>query len=164
MSMSAVEPGARLSDRFLLEDRVHEAGGATLWKATDEVLARPVAVHTFSPDFERIDEVVRAARAASRLTDPRLTQVFDAADDGDTAYVVTEWVTGESLVDLLAEGPLEPERAAGLVAEAAERLGVRPGEDELVVKRSIDARYVNHSANRIKMRMSRKYSHAIALA
>jgi Mn2+-dependent serine/threonine protein kinase len=122
MSMSAVEPGARLSDRFLLEDRVHEAGGATLWKATDEVLARPVAVHTFSPDFERIDEVVRAARAASRLTDPRLTQVFDAADDGDTAYVVTEWVTGESLVDLLAEGPLEPERAAGLVAEAAEAL------------------------------------------
>jgi len=122
MSMSAVEPGTRLSDRFLLEDRVHQAGGATLWKATDEVLARPVAVHTFSPDFELIDEVVTAARAASRLTDPRLTQVFDAADDGDTAYVVTEWVTGESLVDLLAGGPLEPERAAGLVAEAAEAL------------------------------------------
>jgi hypothetical protein len=96
MSMSAVEPGTRLSDRFLLEDRVHQAGGATLWKATDEVLARPVAVHTFSPDFELIDEVVTAARAASRLTDPRLTQVFDAADDGDTAYVVTEWVTSDS--------------------------------------------------------------------
>ncbi|GGM69414.1 serine/threonine protein kinase [Thermopolyspora flexuosa] len=122
MSMSAVEPGARLSDRFLLEDRVHQAGGATLWKATDEVLARPVAVHTFSRDFERIDEVVTAARAAGRLTDSRLTQVFDAADDGDTAYVVTEWVTGESLIDLLAGGPLEPERAAGLVAEAAEAL------------------------------------------
>ncbi|MEV5412090.1 protein kinase family protein [Thermopolyspora sp. NPDC052614] len=122
MSMSAIEPGTRLSDRFLLEDRVHQAGGATLWKATDEILARPVAVHTFSPEFELVDEVVTAARAASRLTDPRLTQVFDAADDGDTAYVVTEWVTGESLVDLLAGGPLEPERAAGLVAEAAEAL------------------------------------------
>ncbi len=122
MSMSAIEPGARLSDRFLLEDRVHQAGGATLWKATDEILARPVAVHTFSPEFELVDEVVTAARAASRLTDPRLTQVFDAADDGDTAYVVTEWVTGESLVDMLSGGPLEPERAAGLVAEAAEAL------------------------------------------
>ena len=122
MSMSAVEPGARLSDRFLLEERVHQAGGASLWKATDEVLARPVAVHTFSRDFERIDEVVTAARAAGRLTDSRLTQVFDADDDGDTAYVVTEWVTGESLIDLLASGPLEPERAAGLVAEAAEAL------------------------------------------
>lgn len=34
---------------------------------------------------------------------------------------------------------------AQLEAEAAERLGVRPGEDELVVKRSIDARYVNQN-------------------
>ncbi|WP_250213702.1 protein kinase family protein [Acrocarpospora catenulata] len=120
--MSAVEPGTRLADRFRLEDRVSESGGATLWKAIDEILARPVAVHTFSPDFDRESEVVRAARAASRLNDPRLTQVFDAADEDGTAYVVSEWVSGESLLDLLAAGPMEPERGALLVAEAAEAL------------------------------------------
>ncbi|GGO25189.1 serine/threonine protein kinase [Microbispora rosea subsp. aerata] len=122
MSMSTVEPGTRLADRFRLEDRVHESGGATLWKAVDEVLARPVAVHTFAPDFPRVHEVVTAARLASRLTDPRLTQVFDAADEDDTAYVVSEWVSGESLLDLLESGPIEPERGAALVAEAAEAL------------------------------------------
>ncbi len=122
MSMPAVEPGTRLADRFLLEERVHESGGATLWKAVDEILARPVAVYTFSPDFDRVAEIVTAARAASRLTDSRLTQVFDAADEGDTAYVVTEWVTGETLVDLLAGGPIDSDRAAALVAEAAEAL------------------------------------------
>ncbi|GAA3250838.1 protein kinase family protein [Nonomuraea helvata] len=122
MSTSAVEPGTRLAERFRLEDRVSESDGATLWKAIDEILARPVAVHTFSPDFPRVHEVVTAARAASRLTDPRLTQVFDAAEEEKAAYVVSEWVTGESLTDLLASGPLEPERAAGLVAEAAEAL------------------------------------------
>ncbi|TMS00391.1 protein kinase family protein [Nonomuraea basaltis] len=122
MSTSAVEPGTRLAERFRLEDRVSESDGATLWKAIDEILARPVAVHTFEPDFPRVHEVVTAARAASRLTDPRLTQVFDAAEDDKTAYVVSEWVTGETLTDLLASGPLEPERAAGLVAEAAEAL------------------------------------------
>ncbi|GII52213.1 hypothetical protein Pth03_06020 [Planotetraspora thailandica] len=122
MSMSAVEPGTRLADRFRLEDRVSEFGGATLWKAIDEILARPVAVHTFSPEFLRVDEVVRAARAASRLTDPRLTQVFDAADQDGTAYVVSEWVSGESLLDLLTSRPIEPERGAALVAEAAEAL------------------------------------------
>ncbi|MBE1588885.1 protein kinase family protein [Nonomuraea angiospora] len=122
MSTSAVEPGTRLAERFRLEDRVSESDGATLWKAIDEILARPVAVHTFAPDFPRVHEVVTAARAASRLTDPRLTQVFDAAEDEKAAYVVSEWVTGESLTDLLASGPLEPERAAGLVAEAAEAL------------------------------------------
>ncbi|PZG22393.1 protein kinase family protein [Nonomuraea aridisoli] len=122
MSTSAVEPGTRLAERFRLEDRVSESDGATLWKAIDEILARPVAVHTFSPDFPRVHEVVTAARAASRLTDPRITQVFDAAEDDKAAYVVSEWVTGETLTDLLASGPLEPERAAGLVAEAAEAL------------------------------------------
>ncbi|WP_043614935.1 protein kinase family protein [Nonomuraea candida] len=121
-STSAVEPGTRLAERFRLEDRVSESDGATLWKAIDEILARPVAVHTFAPDFPRVHEVVTAARAASRLTDPRLTQVFDAAEDDKHAYVVSEWVTGETLTDLLAGGPLEPERAAGLVAEAAEAL------------------------------------------
>ncbi|GAA3472910.1 protein kinase family protein [Nonomuraea roseola] len=122
MSASTVEPGTRLAQRFRLEDRVSESEGATLWKAIDEILARPVAVHTFDPDFPRVTEVVTAARAASRLTDPRLTQVFDAAEDDGLAYVVSEWVTGESLSDLLAGGPLEPERAAVLVAEAAEAL------------------------------------------
>ncbi|MEO3805503.1 protein kinase family protein [Nonomuraea sp. B1E8] len=122
MSTSAVEPGTRLAERFRLEDRVSESDGATLWKAIDEILARPVAVHTFAPGFPRVHEVVTAARSASRLTDPRLTQVFDAAEDDKASYVVSEWVTGESLTDLLASGPLEPERAAGLVAEAAEAL------------------------------------------
>ncbi|SEG78460.1 hypothetical protein SAMN05444920_104606 [Nonomuraea solani] len=121
-STSAVEPGTRLAERFRLEDRVSESEGATLWKAIDEILARPVAVHTFDASFPRIHEVVTAARAASRLTDPRLTQVFDAAEDDKASYVVSEWVTGESLTDLLASGPLEPDRAAGLVAEAAEAL------------------------------------------
>lgn len=122
MSMSTVEPGTRLAERFRLEDRVRESGGATLWKAIDEILARPVAVHTFTPEFPRVEEVVTAARSASRLTDPRLTQVFDAADEDGTAYVVSEWVAGESLLDLLSNGPVDPERGAALVAEAAEAM------------------------------------------
>ncbi|MFJ2028092.1 protein kinase family protein [Streptosporangium sp. NPDC087985] len=122
MSSPAVEPGTKLAERFRLEDRVHESGGATLWKAIDEVLARPVAVHTFDPDFPRLNEVVTAARAASRLTDPRLTQVFDATEDDGHSYVVSEWVSGETLTDMITSGPLDPERAAALVAEAAEAL------------------------------------------
>ncbi|MCG5215653.1 protein kinase family protein [Streptosporangium sp. KLBMP 9127] len=122
MSAPAVEPGTKLADRFRLEDRVTEQGGATLWKAIDEVLARPVAVHTFTPEFPRVSEVVTAARTASRLSDPRLTQVFDAAEEDGRSYVVSEWVTGETLADLLSAGPLDPERAAGFVAEAAEAL------------------------------------------
>ena len=122
MSTSIIEPGTRLANRYRLEDRVSESGGSTLWKAIDEILARPVAIRTFEPDFAEVGEVVTAASAASRLTDPRLTQVFDADDSGERAYVVSEWVVGDTLEDLLQHGPMEPERAAALIAEAAEAI------------------------------------------
>lgn len=123
MSTSVIEPGARLAGRYRLEDRVREAGGSTLWRAIDEILARAVAVRTFDPDFARVGAVVTAARAASRLTDPRLTQVFDADDSGEQAYVVSEWVTGESLEQMIvANGPMDPGRAATLLSEAAEAI------------------------------------------
>jgi serine/threonine protein kinase len=122
LSTSVIEPGTRLAGRYRLDDRVSEAGGSTFWKATDEILARSVAVLTFAPGFPRVSDVVTAARAASRLTDPRLTQVFDADDSGERAYVVSEWVTGEALKDLLAQGPMEADRAAAFLLEAAEAL------------------------------------------
>ncbi|MEO5875433.1 MAG: protein kinase family protein [Streptosporangiaceae bacterium] len=123
MSTSIIEPGTRLAGRYRLEERVSESAGSTLWKAIDEILARAVSVRTFEPDFPRAAEVVTAARTASRLTDPRLTQVFDADDTGELAYVVSEWVSGDTLEDMiLSDGPLEPGRAATFVSEAAEAL------------------------------------------
>lgn len=117
-----IEPGARVAGRYLLEDLVNDSGGAALWKATDEILARPVAIRTFAPGFPRTSEVVRAARSASRVPDSRLTQVFDADDRGALPYVVEEWIAGQPLTDLLAQGPRESEWATGLVGEAAEAL------------------------------------------
>lgn len=120
-----IEPGTRFAGRYRLEERVSQNGGSTMWRATDETLARSVSMLTFSDDFPRTTEVVTAARAASRLTDSRVVQVFDAddrGDRGDHAYVVMEWVTGEYFQKLLAGGAPDPNRAAGLVAEAAEAL------------------------------------------
>ncbi|ROO90725.1 hypothetical protein EDD29_8463 [Actinocorallia herbida] len=123
MSTSVIEPGNRLAGRYRLEEQVSEAGGSALWKAIDEILARAVCVRTFAPDFPRAAEVVTAARSASRLTDPRLTQVFDADDTGELAYVVSEWVSGDTLEEMIAkDGPLAPGRAARFVSEAAEAL------------------------------------------
>ncbi len=96
--------------------------GWTYWKATDETLARPVTVLTFAAGFPRIAETVTAARAASRVGNPHLAQVFDVEDAEDLAYLVMEWVVGESLLDMLSDGPLESLRAAALIAEAARAL------------------------------------------
>jgi serine/threonine protein kinase len=90
------------------------------WKATDETLARSVTVLTFATGFPRVAEVITAARVASRLNDPRFPQVFDVEEADDLPYVVMEWVVGESLLDMLSEGPLDPPRAVALVLEAAQ--------------------------------------------
>src|SRR5215468_9630647 len=115
-------PGNRLGGRYRLEDRVSASGDWSAWKAIDETLARPVTVLTFAPGFPRIAEVVTAARAASRLTDARLAQVFDVEEEWDHAYVVMEWVGGDCLADLLADGPLEPGEGTEIIAQAAEAL------------------------------------------
>ncbi len=124
MSTFISEPGTRLGGRYRLEDRVNASSGWAAWKAIDETLARAVTVLTFARGFPRITEVVTAARVASRLTDARLAQVFDVEEDWDHAYVVMEWVAGDSLEDLLADGPLDPGQGAEIIAQGAEALAV----------------------------------------
>ena len=119
MSTYTSEPGTRLAGRYRLVDQTSAGTGWTFWKAIDEPLARSVTVLTFASGFPRIAEAITAARAASRLGDPRFSQVFDVEDADEQAYVVLEWVVGESLLDMLSEGPLDPPRAAALMAEAA---------------------------------------------
>src|SRR5215470_4118178 len=127
MTTYTSEPGTRLGGRYRLEDRIAAGSGWAAWKAIDETLARAVTVFTFASGFPRVGDVVTAARAASRLTDPRLAQVFDVEDAWDHAYIVMEWAAGETLGDLLSQGPLEPFRAARMIAEAAAALSSAHG-------------------------------------
>src|ERR1035438_10211566 len=122
MSTYTSEPGTRLAGRYRLVDQVTAGAGWTYWKATDETLARFVAVLTFAADFPRVAETGAAARTASRLNDPRFPQVFDVEDAEEPPYVVMEWVVGESLLDMLSEGPLDPPHAVALVSEAAQAI------------------------------------------
>jgi serine/threonine protein kinase len=122
MTTYTSEPGTKLGGRYRLEDRIAAGSGWAAWKAIDETLARPVTVFTFAAGYPRVSEVVTAARAASRLSDTRLAQVFDVEDAWDHAYIVLEWAAGDTLGDLLSGGPLEPNSGARIIAEAAAAL------------------------------------------
>ena len=119
MSTYTSEPGTRLAGRYRLVDQTSAGTGWAFWKATDETLARSVTVLTFAAGFPRITEAITAARVASRLGDPRFSQVFDVEDAGELAYVVMEWVAGESLLDMLSDGPMDAPNAVSLLSEAA---------------------------------------------
>jgi hypothetical protein len=127
MSTYTSEPGTRLAGRYRLVDQVNAGSGWILWKAMDETLARPVTVLTFAQGFPRVTEVVTAARAAGRLSDPRLAQVFDVEDSDQGAYVVMEWVVGDSLDDLVANGPLDAGRACAMIIDVSRALASAHG-------------------------------------
>lgn len=112
-----------LDDRYRLDERVGEQGCAALWRGTDTILARSVTVMVLPTSAPETARVLTAARRAARIRDSRVVQVFDTATVDDSTYVITEWITGRTLTDLLLEtGPLHPDRAGALVGEAAEAL------------------------------------------
>src|SRR6185437_160181 len=85
----------------------------------DVILRRPVAVVMRYPGGSAAVEMLDAAVAASRVVHPHLVDVYDAIDEGARAYVVREWVDGHSLRELVAEAPLEADRATTVAAAVA---------------------------------------------
>lgn len=122
MPSHTVEPGARLVDRYRLEERISGLGDTSYWRATDETLSRMVGIRTLPPGHEHGGEMLAAARAAARTLDPRFLRVLDASAVDHVVYVVHEWVQARSLASLLRDGPLEPAEAARIVGQVAAAL------------------------------------------
>jgi hypothetical protein len=106
----------------MLEDLLDETDGARFWRATDQILARNVAVHVLPDSDPRAEALLTAARTSALVTDGHLLRVLDAANEDGVVYVVNEWSSGISLDRLLGDGPLSPRRAAWVVKEVAEAI------------------------------------------
>lgn len=118
--MTRKRPGDVLAGRYRLDDLLSETGQGRFWRAWDQVLFRPVAIHVIDSDDERAVRLTEAARASAQVVEPRLLRVLDVENDGRICYVVNEWGQGTSLDHLLAGGgPLPPRRAAWIVDEVA---------------------------------------------
>jgi serine/threonine protein kinase len=114
-------PGSLIASRYRLESRVFVHGPLSLWRGDDLVLARPVAVHilTGEIDARQARRFIDSAVAAGQVASPAATATFDADDLADLSYVVSEWVEGVSLAQLLSDGPLPTGRMRGLLLPVA---------------------------------------------
>lgn len=127
MSEADRGPGGRVVDgRFELEARLGGGGMGTVWRARDLVLHRLVAVKEvrppdrdlaeYDPDSARMlrERVLREARALARIDHPNVVTIHHIVDGGDGTYpwIVMELVSGGSLADRLAQGPMPPPEAA----------------------------------------------------
>jgi hypothetical protein len=129
--VNGVGKGTQLAGRYRLEERVSESPHGSLWRGVDTTLDRTVAVRIIGALVAA--ESLDAARRAALVDDPRLVRLLDVAqeqarDGGTTTFVISEWVEGQSLADLLHDtGPLAADKVRMLVGEAAEALDVASG-------------------------------------
>src|SRR6516162_9608606 len=133
--------GRRLGGRFRLDERIRlddqvsgpcgsswEARGLSLWKATDQLLSRPVTIYLL-PEGPVPPAVTDAVQAAAQVSDPRLATIYDTDFDEQCPYIVAEWTPGTHLEDLVLSGPCppalpEPALAAAMIADAADAIAV----------------------------------------
>ncbi|MFA6575584.1 MAG: protein kinase family protein [Nocardioides sp.] len=153
----SIRPGDVLAGRYRLVDLLAESSGARFWRAHDRVLERHVALHVINAEDPRAAGLLEAARRSATILDRRILRVLDAESVDGLCYVVNEWGSGTSLDILVASsGPLEPRRAAWLVAEVADSVarahdaGVAHGRlvpENVLVDRNGEIRVIGFSVD-----------------
>jgi serine/threonine protein kinase len=112
-----------LSGRYVCAERLGSGGMSNVYKATDTILERTVAVKILaehlSDDERFVARFRREALAVAKLIHPNIVQVYDTGVDEGRHYIVMEYVEGRSGAQILQrQGPVEPEIAAEIGIQA----------------------------------------------
>lgn len=118
-----------LGGRYLLKDKVGNGGMASVFRAQDQVLDRTVAVKIMLPQYAG-DATFAArfkqeAQAAAGLQSPYIVGVYDWGKDGDTYYIVMEYLRGTDLKSgIRSHGALDPKKVAQIGSQICGALSV----------------------------------------
>ncbi len=130
VSMTSTTTG--LPDRYRPLDQVGPdeptpTGVIQCWRAKDRVLNRDVAIRVHTPAGPAAHAWISRALTAGGLATPALAMVYDASEGtgdpttpGGAAYVVNEWIDGETLAERLTRGPMPDREARTVLRRLAE--------------------------------------------
>jgi hypothetical protein len=119
----------RLAGRYELAEIIGRGGMGTVYRGTDLVLDRTVAVKLLPAalaegDPRHVARFKREARATASLAHPGVVAVYDTGEDEATRFIVMECISGRSLSEVLRDdAPLEPGQAVHIGAQIAGALG-----------------------------------------
>jgi eukaryotic-like serine/threonine-protein kinase len=127
-SAAGVDAGAVLGGRYRLDGQLASGGMAQVWRGTDEVLRRAIAVKILHPHLAADDTFVTRFRheaiAVARLSHPAIVNVYDTCSDDGVEAIVMELVRGQTLRQRLDDGQVDPWVAANIAAQVAGALSV----------------------------------------
>ena len=120
--------------RYRAIETIGSGGMADVYKAVDEVLGRTVAVKVLHPRYASdpgfVQRFRQEAASAANLSHPNIVNIYDWGQDGETYYIVMEYVHGADLKSLVEErGPFPPTKVAEYGAQVAAALSVAHGYD-----------------------------------
>ncbi|MFI7574536.1 protein kinase [Micromonospora sp. NPDC049497] len=122
-----LSPGVQLGNRYRLDERIASGGMGDVWRGTDQVLGRTVAVKSLLPalldDPDFAERFRGEARTMATINHPGVVDIYDFGSDQQIAFLVMEYVEGDALSATLSRvGRLTPARTMALVAQAADAL------------------------------------------
>ncbi|GII22208.1 serine/threonine-protein kinase [Planosporangium mesophilum] len=122
-----VSPGDTLGGRYRLDERIAGGGMGEVWRGTDEVLGRTIAVKILLPSLMEepgfAERFRGEARTMATINHPGVVDVYDYGSEDNTAFLVMEYVEGDALSRTLARvHRLTPARTMALIAQAADAL------------------------------------------
>ncbi|MEU4566052.1 protein kinase [Micromonospora sp. NPDC023956] len=128
-----LSPGVQLGNRYRLDERIASGGMGDVWRGTDQVLGRVVAVKSLLPallDEPGFAERFRGeARTMATINHPGVVDIYDFGSDQQIAFLIMEYVEGDALSATLNRvGRLTPARTMALVAQAADALHAAHGK------------------------------------
>lgn len=115
-----------IAGRYRLEARLGRGGMGVVWRATDQLLGRRVAVKELPLDEtlsaaearHQRERTLREAQAVAQLSHPHVMVVHDVVEDDERPYIVMELIDGDSLADRIAtDGPVDAREAARIGAD-----------------------------------------------
>jgi eukaryotic-like serine/threonine-protein kinase len=116
--------------RYLVQSELGRGAMGVVYRATDSVLERTVAVKTVNMALERDGadryeaRFYQEARAAGGLNHPNIVTVYDVGKSGEVVFMAMEYIEGPELRTLIVEGrPMPVSQAVSIAAQVAEGLG-----------------------------------------
>ena len=125
--MSELRAGLVIAGRYRLDAPLGEGGMATVWRGTDLLLSRDVAIKVLRPEIAAQPEAVarfrREAQAAAKLNHPHIVQIYDTGVDGTLHYIIMEYLPEPDLKKIIHDwAPLPQQKVVDVGIQCCKAL------------------------------------------